>query len=112
MDKIQINTLEFFGILTKEKSYEEVITLMTTENRSYIREVIAKALFSAIVQEILNAVGSSYGIKLALCNGVNLAPIVISHNSCPVHLIVFAVELNYKACKLCAVTPVTDADFL
>ena len=102
--------MEFFGILTKEKSYEEVITLMTTENRSYIREVIAKALFSAMVQEILNAVGSS--IKLALYNGVNLAPIVISHSSCPVHLIVFAVELNCKACKLCAVTPVTDADFL
>ena len=107
-----MDTLECFGILTKEKSYEEVITLMTTENTPYIQEVIAKALFSAVVQEMLNAVGSSYGIKLALCNGVNLAPIVISHNSCPVHLIVFAVELNYKACKLCAVTPVTDADFL
>lgn len=107
-----MDTLECFGILTKEKSYEEVITLMTTENTPYIQEVIAKALFSAVVQETLNAVGSSYGIKLALCNGVNLAPIVISHSSSPVHLIVFAVELNYKACKLCVVTPVTDADFL
>ena len=36
----------------------------------------------------------------------------MSHSSHPVHTIVFAVELNDNACKLCNVTPITDTDFL
>ena len=39
---------------------------MTTENRPYIQEVIAEVLFSTVVQEILNAVRSSYGVKFVL----------------------------------------------
>ena len=35
--------LKGFGTLTKEKLKEEVITFMTTENRPYIQEVIAKS---------------------------------------------------------------------
>ena len=63
-------TLKDFGTLTKEKLKEEVITFMTTENRSYIQEVIADVLFSAVVQEILNAVGSGYDVKFVLYNRV------------------------------------------
>ena len=81
--------LKGFGTLTKEKFKEEVITFMTTENRPYIQEIIAEVLFSGMEQEILNAVGSSCDVKFVLYNGVNLAPIVISHSSCPVHVIVF-----------------------
>lgn len=58
--------LKGFGTLTKEKLKEEVITFVTTENRPYIQEVIAEVLFSAVVQEILNAVRSSYVIKFVL----------------------------------------------
>ena len=65
-----------------------------------------------MVQEILNTVGSSYNVKFVLYNGVNLGPIVISHSSCPVHVVVFAVDFNENACKLGIVTPITEADFL
>ena len=104
--------LKGFGMPTKEKLKKEVITFMTTENRPYIQEVITKVLFSAVVQEILNAVGSSYDVKFVLYNGVYVAPIVISHSFCPVHVVVFAVKFNDNTCKLCAVTPITKADFL
>ena len=60
-------TLKGFGtLLTKEKLKEEVVIFVTTENRPYIQEVIAEVLFSAVVQEILNAVRSSYVIKFVL----------------------------------------------
>ena len=68
--------LKGFGTLTKEKLKEEVITFVTTENRPYIQEVIAKVLFSVMKQEILNAVASSYDLKFVLQNDVILAPIV------------------------------------
>ena len=58
--------LKGFGTLTKEKLKEEVVIFMTTENRPYIQEVIAEVLFSTVVQEILNAVRSSYGVKFVL----------------------------------------------
>ena len=104
--------LKRFGMPTKEKLKKEVITFITTENRPYIQEVITKVLFSAVVQEILNAVGPSYDVKFVLYNGVYVAPIVISHSFCPVHVIVFAVKFNDNTCKLCTVTPITKADFL
>ena len=85
---------------------------MTTKNKPYIQELIAKVLFSAVVQEILNAVGSSYGVKFVLYKDINLALIVISHSSCPVHVVIFPVEFNGNACKLCTVTPITDTVFL
>ena len=104
--------LQGFKTLTKEKLKEKMITFMTMENRPYIQDVIGKVLFSAVVKEILNATGSSYDVKFVLYNGVNLAPIVINHSSCPVQIVVFAVEFNDNACKLCTVTPITDRDFL
>ena len=85
---------------------------MTTENMPYIQEVIAEVLFSTVVQETLNAVESNYNVKFALYNHVNLGPNVISHSSCPVHAVPFAVEFNKNVCKLCIVTTITDADFL
>ena len=64
------------------------------------------------MQEILNAVGSSYDVKFVLYNGVNLAPIVISHSSCPVHVVIFAVDFNDNTCKLCTVRPINEVGFL
>ena len=85
---------------------------MTTENMPYIQEVIAEVLFSTVVQETLNAVESNCNVKFALYNHVNLAPNVISHSSCPVHVVAFAIEFNKNVFKLCIVTTITDADFL
>ena len=104
--------LKGFGMPTKETLKKKVITFMTTDNRPYIQEVITKVLFSAVMQEILNTVGSSYDVKFVLYNGVYVAPIVISHSFCPVHVIVFAVKFNDNTCKLCTVTPITKAHFL
>ena len=104
--------LKGFGTLTKEKLKEEVIIFMTTENRPYIQEVIAKVLFSAVVQEILNVVRSCYDVKFVLYNCVNLALIAINHSSCLVDIVVFAVEFNDNACKLCTVTPLISMTML
>lgn len=97
-------------MLTKEILKEEVITFMTTENRPYIQEVIAKVLFSAMVQEILNGVRSRCNTKFVLYNSVNVAPIVISHSSCPV-LSLYLQSSSVMMLVNCIITPITDADF-
>ena len=42
--------LKGFGTLTKEKLEEELISFMTTENKPYSQEVIAKVLFNNLIQ--------------------------------------------------------------